>query len=79
MMAKSELFKSKFVAGFLKMLGGYPVNREGNDVSAVRTTLALLKNDKTVNGIKHFLKKKMAISPSWDSFMLDVAYCLFEQ
>lgn len=48
MMAKSELFKSKFVAGFLKMLGGYPVNREGNDVSAVRTTLALLKNDKTV-------------------------------
>ena len=48
MMAKSELFKNKFVAGFLKILGGYPVNREGNDVSAVRTTLSLLKNDKTI-------------------------------
>lgn len=35
-----------------------------------------LKNDKTANGIKHFLKEKMEKSPMWDSFLLDVAYCL---
>ena len=48
MMAKSELFKNKLIARFLKMLGGYPVNREGNDVSAVKTTLSLLKNHETI-------------------------------
>ena len=45
---KSELFKNKLIARFLKMLGGYPVNREGNDVSAVKTTLSLLKNHETI-------------------------------
>lgn len=36
----------------------------------------VLRNDKTLKGIKKFLADKMASSPKWDSFMLDVAYCL---
>ena len=36
----------------------------------------ILKNDKTLNGIKSFLIKKMKESSTWDSFLLDVAYCL---
>ena len=35
-----------------------------------------LRNNKTANGIKEFLKKKMSISPSWDAYTLDVAYTL---
>lgn len=33
-------------------------------------------NNKTANGIKEFLKKKMHDSPSWDSYSLDIAYTL---
>ena len=35
-----------------------------------------LRNNKTVNGIKEFLKKKMSDSPSWDAYTLDIAYTL---
>lgn len=35
-----------------------------------------LRNNKTVNGIKEFLKKKMQETPSWDSYTLDIAYTL---
>lgn len=35
-----------------------------------------MRNNKTVNGIKEFLKKKMHDSPSWDSYTLDIAYTL---
>ena len=35
-----------------------------------------LHNNKTANGIKEFLKKKMQASPSWDAYRLDVAYTL---
>ena len=35
-----------------------------------------LRNNKTANGIKEFLKKKMHDSPSWDSYTLDIAYTL---
>ena len=33
-------------------------------------------NNKTANGIREFIKKKMVESPSWDTFMLDVTYTL---
>ena len=36
----------------------------------------VLKNNKTANGIKSFLTKKIKESSTWDSFLLDVAYCL---
>lgn len=35
-----------------------------------------LRNNKTSNGIKEFLKKKMHDSPSWDPYTLDIAYTL---
>lgn len=35
-----------------------------------------LRNNKTANGIKEFLKKKMQETPSWDSYTLDIAYTL---
>lgn len=35
-----------------------------------------MRNNKTANGIKEFLKKKMQDSPSWDSYTLDIAYTL---
>lgn len=46
MMAKHTLFKSKFSNKFLRMLGAYPVNREGGDISAVKNSLNYLKNNK---------------------------------
>lgn len=47
-MAKSELFKNKLFGGILKRLGGYPVNRGGNDIQAVKTTLGYLKDNKQI-------------------------------
>lgn len=35
-----------------------------------------LHNNKTANGIRDFIKKKMNESPNWDAFMLDVTYTL---
>jgi ATP-dependent DNA helicase RecQ len=35
-----------------------------------------LHNNKTANGIKEFLKKKMQASPLWDAYTIDVAYTL---
>jgi len=36
----------------------------------------VLRNNKTANGIKEFLKKKMDDSPSWDAYTIDIAYTL---
>ena len=48
MMAKSGLFKKAFPRWLLTTLGAYPVNREGNDITAVKKTLGYLKDNKTV-------------------------------
>ena len=42
-MAKAELFRSPLLSRFVTALGGFPVNRGRNDLNAVRTSLALLK------------------------------------
>ena len=42
-MAKTELFRSKPVSRFITALGGFPVDRGHSDLSAVRTSLGLLK------------------------------------
>ena len=47
-MAKVDLFKRKFVGGFLKKIGAYPVNRGGNDIESVKHTIRLLKNNKNI-------------------------------
>lgn len=45
-MAKQELFetRSKWFTGFLYRLGAFPVARGEGDLSAIRTSLAVLKN-----------------------------------
>ena len=48
MMAKHTLFNGKCKAWFFRTLGAYPVNREGNDISAVKTTLKYLKENNKV-------------------------------
>ena len=47
-MAKAELFKNKFIGAFYKSMGMYPINREKNDIQAVKKTLSLLKNEKAI-------------------------------
>ena len=44
-MGKKELFKVPVVGSLLRAIGCYPVDRKGSDVSALRTTLNLLKNN----------------------------------
>ena len=43
-MAKAELFKNRLVAGFMRGLESFPVDRGHSDLAAVRTSLALLKD-----------------------------------
>ena len=43
-MGKKELFSNKLLAPFLKMAGAFPVNRQGADVTAIKTALKALKN-----------------------------------
>lgn len=45
-MAKKETFKYKIFSWFLYYAGGFPVDREGNDVSAIKTSLKILKAQK---------------------------------
>lgn len=42
-MAKKELFKYKIVAWFIRLNGAFPVDREANDISAIKTSLKILK------------------------------------
>lgn len=47
-----------------------------NTLTKHEDQLVNLHNNKTVNGIRDFIKKKMEESPNWDVFMLDVTYTL---
>lgn len=47
-MAKHTLFKHWYADKFLRFAGGFPVNREVNDLGAVKTALKALKNDESV-------------------------------
>lgn len=44
-MGKKELFKNKLLAAILSKLTVFPVDRDGSDLSAIRTSLRLLKNE----------------------------------
>lgn len=44
-MAKKPLFKYKISNWFLRKMGAYPVHTSSSDLSAVKKTLTLLKND----------------------------------
>ena len=41
-MAKEELFRNRFLNWLLRKLGGFPVNRGGNDLAAMKTALKTL-------------------------------------
>lgn len=43
-MAKAELFKNKFFAMILKDIGAFPVKRGTGDISAIKTSLKVIKN-----------------------------------
>ncbi len=43
-MAKKELFKHKIVAWFLTTVGVFPVDRDANDLKAIKVALTILKN-----------------------------------
>lgn len=47
-MAKKELFDNRFYAWFFRSCGGFPVDRFGNDIGAVKTAIRLLKNGDSV-------------------------------
>ena len=49
-MAKKELFENKLLAGLLKSIGVFPVNRKGRDLSSLKNSIKLLK-DENVLGI----------------------------
>ncbi len=44
-MAKEELFRNGILRWLLYKLGGFPVNRGGNDLVAIKTALKALSND----------------------------------
>ena len=48
MMGKESLFNGKVKGWFFRTIGAYPVNRGGNDIQAVKTTLKHLKDGKKV-------------------------------
>ena len=47
-MAKSELFKKKFVANFLTYHNIYPVNRDKADASGLKKAIKLIKDNKKI-------------------------------
>lgn len=47
-LAKQELFKNKLSSWFFTNLGMIPVTRTGNDVGALKTTIKLLKDGKSI-------------------------------
>lgn len=44
-MAKKELFQYKILGSFLNKMGAFPVDRNNNDLKAVKTALKILKNE----------------------------------
>ncbi len=47
-MAKKELFKNKFFGLILKKLGSFPINRNGQDLSAIKNALRILKKEEVL-------------------------------
>ena len=45
-MAKKELFKIPLLSGLIRMLGAFPIDRGGSDVSAIKNAVSLVKNGK---------------------------------
>lgn len=62
-MAKDQLFKNKLLGKFLTFLGAFPVDREGNDIKAIKTSLKILKSNQHLllfpEGTRNILSGKL--------------------
>ncbi len=47
-MAKASLFKVPIVGWIIKSFGAFPVKKSGNDISAVKTAIKILKNGQSL-------------------------------
>lgn len=47
-MAKKELFKNPILSRIIRHLGAFPVDRDGNDIKAIKQSLKLLKENKAL-------------------------------
>lgn len=47
-MAKKEIFNNRILNFFVRKLGAFPVNRDEVDISAVKNSLKILKNDEVL-------------------------------
>jgi len=47
-MAKKELFKYRIVAAFLRKIGVFPVDRDANDLKAIKMALTILKGNQSL-------------------------------
>lgn len=47
-LGKKELFKNKFVGGFLKSINTIPIDRNKADINAIKQSLKVLKNEKAL-------------------------------
>lgn len=47
-MAKKELFKNSLVSSFLTGMGAFPVDRNGNSLSAIKNSLKILRGNNTL-------------------------------
>jgi 1-acyl-sn-glycerol-3-phosphate acyltransferase len=47
-MAKSEIFKNPLIGFLVKSLDGFPVERDGNDLSALKKSIKILKNNESL-------------------------------
>lgn len=45
-MAKKEVMNTKFLGAFCYKIGAFPVDREGNDIQAIKTSLQCLRDNK---------------------------------
>lgn len=48
LMAKKELFKIPVLSGLFRMLGAFPIDRSGNDVGALKKSVAMLQEGQCV-------------------------------
>ena len=44
-MAKKELYENKFLAALMNSVGAFPVDRQANDIKAVKTAMKILKSN----------------------------------
>lgn len=47
-MGKKELFKNKLVGAFISKIGVFPVDRDTNDLKAIKMALSILKNKQSL-------------------------------